>query len=253
VKNKGHFFIIGAQRSATTYLYTILDEHPEIIMAKPVKPEPKFFLFEEEYQKGLDYYLNFYFKEAWDKKTSAQLFGEKTTSYYESETALKRIKESFPGCKIIMILRNPTTRAISNYYFSVKNGLETRSIEDVFLRKIPPEKEIKGISVSPFNYIGRSEYLKFIKTINKYFEKEQFRILIMENFLGNVSAIQELYRFLKVDDQFIPEKVNKIVNANDKPEAIIPSSIIKELSDYFYPQITVLENFLCRDLGVWKK
>jgi hypothetical protein len=33
-----HFFICGAQRSATTYLYRMLEQHPEIAMAKPVRP-----------------------------------------------------------------------------------------------------------------------------------------------------------------------------------------------------------------------
>jgi len=42
-ENKEHFFVVGAQRSGTTYLYNVLDEHPQIFMAKPVRPEPKFF------------------------------------------------------------------------------------------------------------------------------------------------------------------------------------------------------------------
>ena len=51
-----HFFIVGAQRCGTTYLYNLLDEHPEIEMAKPVKPEPKFFMKDDLFEKGLDFY-----------------------------------------------------------------------------------------------------------------------------------------------------------------------------------------------------
>ena len=50
-----HFVIVGAQRSGTTYLYGLLDEHPEIEMAKPVRPEPKFFLDYDRYALGLDH------------------------------------------------------------------------------------------------------------------------------------------------------------------------------------------------------
>ena len=38
------FFIVGAQRSGSTYLYNLLDGHPDVCMAKHVRPEPKYFL-----------------------------------------------------------------------------------------------------------------------------------------------------------------------------------------------------------------
>ena len=56
-----HFFIAGAQRSGTTYLYRLLDEHPEIEMAKPERPEPKFFLLDELHARGLKFYENHFF------------------------------------------------------------------------------------------------------------------------------------------------------------------------------------------------
>ena len=59
-----HFFIIGAQRSGTTYLYHLLDEHPEICMARPLRPEPKFFLKNELYARGLEYYETCYFPDS---------------------------------------------------------------------------------------------------------------------------------------------------------------------------------------------
>ena len=37
-------FIVGVQRCGTTYLYHLLNDHPEIVMASPVRPEPKVFL-----------------------------------------------------------------------------------------------------------------------------------------------------------------------------------------------------------------
>ena len=37
-------FIVGVQRCGTTFLYHLLDQHPQITMARPVRPEPKVFL-----------------------------------------------------------------------------------------------------------------------------------------------------------------------------------------------------------------
>ena len=99
------FFIIGAQRGGTTYLYRVLDDHPEIYMAKPLKPEPKYFL-SQDCQKNLDSYEKKYFDDA---PRGTKIFGEKSTSYYENTSVAKRIKTAYPKSKIILILRNTKT------------------------------------------------------------------------------------------------------------------------------------------------
>ena len=43
------FIIGGAPRSGTTWLTAALDRHPDIWVAKPLRPEPKFFLVDELY------------------------------------------------------------------------------------------------------------------------------------------------------------------------------------------------------------
>ena len=58
------FLIGGSPRAGTTFLYEVLDEHPDIFLAKPRNPEPKFFLIDDEYQKGLPYYSHKYFSGA---------------------------------------------------------------------------------------------------------------------------------------------------------------------------------------------
>jgi hypothetical protein len=71
-----HFVIIGAQRCGTTFLSHLLDEHPDVEMAKPFRPEPKFFLDEEQFARGLDYYDRRFFTE-----DRTRVRGEKSTSY----------------------------------------------------------------------------------------------------------------------------------------------------------------------------
>ena len=173
-----NFFIVGAQRSGTTYLYEILDEHPEICMAKPIKPEPKFFL-DDRFFKGHEYYEQTYYKHA---NEHSKVLGEKSTSYYENEFVAKRIKATYPNSKIIFILRNPVYRAISNYFFSVNNKLETRSLEDVFINHLPAPTFPETISTNPFDYYGRSEYLNHIKKFFDSFSPANVRIIIFEKF-----------------------------------------------------------------------
>ncbi len=242
------FFIVGAMRSGTTYLATVLDEHPEISMAKPLIPEPKFFLNEEEFEKGMEFYRVKYFRES----GNAKVFGEKTVHYSEREDALKRIKEIYPECKIIMILRNPIPRAVSNYYFSFKNGLDTRTIEDVFLNNVQPPLCKKKMYISPFAYLERSTYINQIKLIEKYFNREKFKI-ITEDLFGKIAQIQETYKFLKISDDFIPASINKKIYSNNVyiKENINPDIILK-LKKYFYKYNIELEKHLKIKLDLWK-
>jgi len=121
-----NLFIIGAQRSGSTYLYKVLNCHPEVSMAQPVRPEPKFFLNELLVSKGKKFYEETYFS---SHKLGARYFGEKSTSYIESTDAAMRIKKYYPDARILIILRDPVLRAYSNYRFSVVNKLEPLSFE----------------------------------------------------------------------------------------------------------------------------
>lgn len=75
-----HLFIVGAQRSGSTYLYELLDSHPEVSMAHPVRPEPKFFLNAQRVSLGIAHYIDAHFA---DRKVGGLYLGEKSTSYIE--------------------------------------------------------------------------------------------------------------------------------------------------------------------------
>ena len=44
MNDNNNFFIVGAQRSGTTWLYRMLQQHPQIALAEPCSPEAKYFL-----------------------------------------------------------------------------------------------------------------------------------------------------------------------------------------------------------------
>ena len=74
-----HFFIVGAQRSGTTFLYNMLDKCDTICMAKPVFPEPKYLLNRKYNCLNYKSYLDTHFKHQKNEK----ILGEKGTSYIE--------------------------------------------------------------------------------------------------------------------------------------------------------------------------
>jgi len=203
---KNQFFIVGAQRSGTTYLYTILEEHPEICMAKPVKPEPKYFLQDNI---NISEYYNKYYNNC---SNLTKVFGEKSTSYYENEKVAQKIATNLPLCKIVFILANPIDRAISNYKFSYENGIETRTLEEVFLEEKKIDTSKYKTSVNPFAYKERGFYHQYLEYYYTYFPKENIKVIIKENFTNNIESIQNLYAFLGLNSNFIPPSYNLVVN-----------------------------------------
>lgn len=220
--------IIGAQRSGTTYLYRILDRHPEICCAKPVKPEPKFFL-DENFRNDKSLYFNTFYSH---RNNSEKIFIEKSTSYYEYENAIKNILRFDKNVKLIFMLRNPVDRALSNYFFSKNNGIENRTLEEVFIKNKETPVLKKNISVNPFDYLKRGEYSHNLKMILKYISEENIKIIKSEDFFGNSAEIKSLYKFLGVDERYLPDIINEPVNSSKKEE-FVPLGIRNLLEQYY--------------------
>ena len=132
------FLIGGAPRSGTTWLYRVLDKHPDVYMARPAAPEPKFFLVDDLYEKGVEFYSRTWFADA----GGARVAGEKSTDYLESAVAASRIARDLPGAKLVFILREPVDRAYSNYAWSRMNGLETETFEAALALEDQREREL---------------------------------------------------------------------------------------------------------------
>ena len=247
-----HFFIVGAQRSATTYLYHLCDEHPQIEMAKPVKPEPKFFLTDSLYDQGMEYYHRTFFS----KDANTLLRGEKSTSYMSYEKVAQRIYNHFPKAKIIFLLRDPIYRAISHYWFSVKNGFETLPLEDAFLSEEKRWKDYDPakVSDSPFAYLRRGRYVDFIQVYDRYFPRDQILVLLHEELIESMERVVELYQFLGVDVNHIPSGHRDVINANDvKMDVPFSHSLMSFLKEYYIEPNKELEKRVGRIIDRWQR
>lgn len=243
-----HFFIVGAQRSGTTYLYEILKQHPQICMSEPARPEPKYFMDKSINELNKTQYEDMYFSHCGNCK----VFGEKSTSYYELENSAKLIASTYPYAKIIFFLRNPVKRALSNYYFSINNGFEKRHLNDVFLYHDDTLiNKPNNVSVNPFNYLERGIYIKYIEIYKKYFSCHQIKVIIFEEFLGNINAIRNLYDFLGVDVTFTPKSLDAVINSSEK-NIEVSDEVLDSIRNYFKEPNNKLETLLQREILMWR-
>jgi len=247
-----HFFIAGAQRSATTYLYQLCAAHPQIEMAKPVKPEPKFFLLDSLYELGMEHYKNTYFSE----KPGVKALGEKSTSYMSYEKVAQRISSNLPSAKIIFLLREPIQRALSHYVFSVNNGFETLPLDQAFFREKERRENYNhsAVSDSPYAYLRRGCYMDFIEIYEKYFPPEQILIILHEHLIHSKEYLTTLYSFLDVDPDCVPVGLSNKVNANeDKPDISLSANMKAYLKEYFSESNERLAKRLSISLTEWQE
>jgi hypothetical protein len=247
VKNINYLSILGAQRSGSTFLYEVLDQHPEIEMIKPVRPEPKFFLNNPSLSMQ-----DFIDKFCESTNLQTRFLGEKCTSYLENPEVGNKILNLFPQAKVLVILRNPVDRALSNYNFSSQNNLETRTINQVFLEGLD-QPTFGNISVNPFNYIERGFYTKYLKPFNAVFGN-QLKIIILEQLL-NEPIESEIFEFLNLNlpDTYQLNK-NKKVNHSIADINSDNKSTREHLVDVYRKDQNELSDLLQTDLQkYWNK
>lgn len=112
------FLIIGAAKSATTWLQNSLQQNGTVFM-----PGPELHFFSREYAKGLDWY-----EEQFRDAGNATLWGEKSNSYLTEPLAAQRIHDAAPEVKLIVQLRDPVARAYSEYCMLYRRGSVTKEI-----------------------------------------------------------------------------------------------------------------------------
>ena len=203
-----HLVIIGAQRCGTTYLAHLLDEHGEIEMAKPFRPEPKFFLDDAEFALGLDHYEARYFTDS-----RARVRGEKSTSYIEHDVAVERIVTMLPDATIVAVVRDPVTRAVSHHRFSTAEGVERLPLADA-LRADDRAWDRARFSVSPFAYLARGRYADALERVARRVPPERLVVLVFEELVADPSVLAGLYARLGVDPAFRPAGTDAPVNAS---------------------------------------
>ena len=247
------FVIGGAQRCGTTWLYHLLDQHPQIHLARPINPEPKFFCHDPAPGRDRDWYLRTWFA---DVPADAIAIGEKSTSYIDTPGVPQRIGRMLPDLKIVFMLRHPVERAISNYRFSKINGLETESIEVAFRQEATrvAQTRFANLSVHPLAYVERGHYVRCLDGFIECMGRDRIKVLIKEHFERDpLKALADLLRFLGVEPGFEPTGVDARHNVTDDPGLRIPHDLVGELIEIYRPSNRRLEQLLGRDLGEWNR
>ena len=117
--------IIGCRKCGTSALKDFIAFHPNIVAA-----EGETHYFDSHYNKGANWYIN-----SMPPSLPDQLTMEKTPAYFITPKAPERLAQLSKDVKILLILRDPLTRSISDYLLCQRHGILDKSLsfEEVVL------------------------------------------------------------------------------------------------------------------------
>ncbi|MBU1681465.1 sulfotransferase domain-containing protein, partial [Candidatus Micrarchaeota archaeon] len=191
------FIIAGFPKCGTTSLYEYLIQHPSIF---PAFSKETYF-FHRHYSKGLLWYRA-YFPTVLSKfvqrlRKRKFVTGEATPSYAADPSLHKKIYDMNPKIKLILLLRNPTDKAFSNFNHLVRKGMAD-DIADAIKADLGTKENIRKPSFR--NLVSGGIYLNYLKELYKVFPKEQVLILKSEDLFSNPKvAVNKCFRFLGLE------------------------------------------------------
>lgn len=168
------FLIIGAQKSGTTWLVDMLRDHSDIYISRS-----EVHYFNENYDKGIDWYTA-----RFGDTGEASILGEKTPDYLGGDLhaeggpyIAQRIYELLPEAKLIVVLRDPVSRAVSayNHYVRTRKISPLQNINSYFLQATY-EQDSLGI-------VSYGRYEKSLSAYEELFDSSQMLILYYEDMM----------------------------------------------------------------------
>ncbi|MCS3672420.1 hypothetical protein GGQ21_003090 [Salinibacter ruber] len=183
------FAIIGAQKSATTFLQRCLQAHPEVFV-----PAGELADFEDPQ------YAHFeidQFQQHFVPGQDAAAVGLKRPSYLHGPNVPERLAHHLPDLKLIVVLRDPIERAISAYFHQMRHSFAPVRDVNTGLRAIlhggweETYPRTRQIIEYGFYYEQLTRYLQhfdqyqfFVTTYQSIKETPQATVRAISEFLG---------------------------------------------------------------------
>ncbi len=181
VGRRPDFLGLGGMRCGSTTLWEMLRAQPDVFL--PEQKELHYFDNKDGlWDQGVEAYL-----ECFAGAEAGQVCGEITPEYLSVDYCTQRMRDLVPHARLLVVLRDPVSRAWSHYRMSVGWGAETLPfatavrMEDERLDKAG--RGPAGIEANvAFSYLERGRYVEHLQRLEKAFSREQLLVLMLPEF-----------------------------------------------------------------------
>ena len=193
------FVIIGAGKSATTWLHMALRKHHQIFL-----PEYETPFFEDPYYSETDLRDLFL---ALRNALPSQVVGIKRPNYLCTPGCAERLAAHVPQARLIAMLRNPVERAVSQYFHMVRSGrIPVEDPNSAFSRYLNGHFEYPFLDRAILKFglyaAGLSDYVRS-------FPAQQLLVFTDLDLNRDSSDLfKQVCRFVGVADDFVPKTIS---------------------------------------------
>jgi hypothetical protein len=237
------FLCLGTQRGGTTTLQKLLERHPQVFL--PACKEVHYFSLHADRGPG-------WYGEHFQAAAPQALCGEITPYYLFHPQAPRRIQALLPQVRLIVLLRDPVERSLSQYFHSLQLGLEDLPLEQALTAEVGRLAGAEAIlrslggrhrSHQEHSYLSRSRYGQQLSRYEALFSRRQLLVLRSEDLFERPAATwRTLQRFLDLDRVPLPPLLPR-ANASGGASAQVPEAVRQSLRRQLQPTYGLLERF----------
>ncbi|XP_076846057.1 heparan sulfate (glucosamine) 3-O-sulfotransferase 1-like 2 [Brachyhypopomus gauderio] len=186
--------IIGVRKGGTRALLEMLNLHPDVEVAKA---EIHYFNLDENFRKGLDWY-----RAQMPLTLPGQVTVEKTPGYFTAPLAPARMWLTNPAVKLLLIVRDPAHRLVSDYTQVLHNRIQQKKpyqpLDELLLHR--------GHVNPSYKALQRSLYHHHLARWLELFPREQIHVVDGEALIQDpFPELQKAEKFLELAPQITRE------------------------------------------------
>ncbi|XP_034050479.1 heparan sulfate glucosamine 3-O-sulfotransferase 6 [Thalassophryne amazonica] len=233
--------IIGVKKGGTRALLEFLRIHPDV---RAVGSEPHF--FDRFYDKGLEWY-----RSLMPRTLEGQITMEKTPSYFITKEAPRRVFSMSRHTKLIVVVRDPVTRAVSDYTQTLSKSPGLPSFQNLAFRNLTT-----GLIDTSWSAVRIGIYAKHLENWLRFFSLSRFLFVSGERLVmdpaGEMGRVQDFLGLKRVvtDKHFYfnqtkgfpclkkPEGSSRprcLGKSKGRPHPQISSEVLLRLRDFYRP------------------
>ena len=183
------FLIAGAPRSGSTTLYRMIDEHPEVFMARP----KEIGFFSGWHDQDVEWYSDHFSDAGVEQKA-----GEATPWYLHDPSAVDEMEKVVPDAQIIVILRDPVDRTYSHYWMERIRGRAEGTFEEY---------------LDTSDVLDISRYADHLSYMAKHFRRDQILVVFQDDLKDDPTSLYaDVCEFLAIDSSHAPVVMGRAVN-----------------------------------------
>ena len=185
--------IIGVKKGGTRALLNMLEAHPDVVSAHR---ELHYFDYEENFKRGVEFYIS-----QMPISRPGQITIEKSPHYFVTKYVPLRMQMMSPNLKLILIVRDPVSRLISDY-----TQLDTKKVVKNIANRPSFERAVllrNGSINRGYVPVQVGEYGRHLKNWLRYFPLKQILIVDGGNFIVNpFEELQRIEEYLELQSYF---------------------------------------------------